>query len=183
MYELISVSSIDDIPIGIRETPIGLLLEYHNLNRDFTDYSQAQLLVGTCMDNRIRFRVPDKFAYIIRTGGVYLRESDFHVSYAIAVGGIKTIAIITHTDCGMVNLESRQKMFVNGMMERAGWIKERANDHFLHSSAKFGISHEADFALGEAERLRMIYPEVQTVPLVYRVEDNLLYRIECPNTE
>ncbi|MBF8282511.1 MAG: carbonic anhydrase [Anaerolineales bacterium] len=41
-----------------RDTPIGLLMEYHNLNRPLDEYAQAQLLIGMCMDNRKHLRNP-----------------------------------------------------------------------------------------------------------------------------
>jgi carbonic anhydrase len=86
MGELISINSIEDILPEYRKTPIGLLLEYHNLNRPFNTYDKAELLVGMCMDNRKHLNIPDNFAFIIRAGGANLRYSEFKVSYAIAVG-------------------------------------------------------------------------------------------------
>ena len=73
------------------------------------------------MDHRKRLRIPDNFAYIIRAGGGNLRYSEFKVSYAIAVGEVKTIALIGHNQCGMVNLISKREQFIQGMVEHAGW--------------------------------------------------------------
>jgi carbonic anhydrase len=63
---LISVNKAEDIIPEYRHTPIGLLLEYHNLNRSFTGYDKAHLLIGMCIDNRKNLRIPDNFAFIIR---------------------------------------------------------------------------------------------------------------------
>ena len=104
MKRLIHIEKPADIPEVYLNTPIGLLLEYHNLNRDFENYSNARLLVGMCMDNRKHLHMPDNFAYIIRSGGANLRYSEFKVSFAISVGGVKHIALIGHSNCGMVNL-------------------------------------------------------------------------------
>ena len=90
MYRLIPVTSYEDIFPEYSDTPVGQLLEYHNLNRVYETYTQAQLLVGMCMDNRKHLHIPDNFAYIIRAGGANLRYSEFKVSYAIAVGGVMT---------------------------------------------------------------------------------------------
>ena len=109
MNRLISISSIKDIPQKYQSTPIGLLLEYHNLNREFENYSEAQLLIGMCMDNRKHLHIPDNFAFIIRSGGANLRYSEFKVSFAISVGDVKHIALIGHSNCGMVNLASQEK--------------------------------------------------------------------------
>jgi carbonic anhydrase len=66
MIRLVNISTTDDIFPEYRQTPIGLLLEYHNLNRPFESYDRAQLLIGMCMDNRNHLRLPDNFAFIIR---------------------------------------------------------------------------------------------------------------------
>ena len=75
------------------------------------------------MDNRKSLRIPDNFAYIIRTGGANLRYSEFKVSYAIAVGNVEHIALIGHNNCGMVNLVSKKEQFINGLVDKAGWEK------------------------------------------------------------
>jgi len=178
MNRLVSVSSEEDIFPELRNTPIGILLEYHNLNRDYDTYTQAQLLVGMCMDNRKHLHIPDNFSYIIRAGGANLRYSEFKVSYAIAVGGVKHIALIGHTNCGMVNLMARRELFINGLVENAGWEKDWAEEHFMHFSPMFEIGNEVDFVLSETKRLRLRYPKIQVAPLMYKVEDNLLYQVK-----
>jgi len=97
MNRLVPVTDKEEIFPELRDTPIGNLIEYHNLNREYDAYTQALLLVGMCMDNRKHLHIPDNFAYIIRAGGANLRYSEFKVSYAIAVGGVKHIALIGHT--------------------------------------------------------------------------------------
>ena len=177
MDRLISVGEPGRIPPIYSNTPIGLLLEYHNLARPLEPFTKAQLLVGMCMDNRKHLRIPDNFAYIIRAGGANLRYSEFKVSYAISVGGVGAIALIGHTHCGMVNLIARKDQFIQGLVENAGWDKEWAEEHFMHFAPMFEIGNEVDFILSEAKRLRLRYPKIQVAPLMYRVEDNLLYLI------
>jgi len=183
MNRLIEVSAKEDIIPEYRETPIGFLLEYHNLKRSPEIYKKAQLLIGMCMDNRKRLQIPDNFAYIIRTGGANLRYSDFKVSYAIAVGGIKSIALIGHNNCGMVNVMSKKEQFVDGLAQNAGWERGRAEEHFMHFAPMFEIGSEIDFVLSEAKRLRLRYPGIQVAPMHYRVEDNLLYTIKENESE
>ncbi len=62
-----------DILPAYRGSPIGKLLEYHNLDRPFETYTRAELLVGMCMDNRKALDVPENFAYILRTGCANMR--------------------------------------------------------------------------------------------------------------
>jgi carbonic anhydrase len=177
MNRLVSVATQADIFPEIRNTPVEWLLEYHNLHREYDHYTQAQLLIGMCMDHRKHLHIPDNFAYIIRAGGANLRYSEFKVSYAIAVGGVRCIALIGHTQCGMVNLVARREQFIKGLVENAGWEQAWAEQHFMHFAPMFEIGNEVDFVLSEAKRLRLRYPKIQVTPLMYKVEDNLLYQV------
>lgn len=175
MDRLVAVRSREDIFAQYRGTPIGDLLEYHNLRRPFESYARAELLIGMCMDHRKHLHIPENFAFIIRAGGANLRYSEFKVSYAIAVGGVRAIALIGHNNCGMVNLVARREQFIRGLVENAGWDREMAEQHFMHFGPMFEIGNEVDFVLSEAKRLRLRYPNVRVAPLLYLVEDNLLY--------
>ena len=175
MHQLIPINTIRDIPAAYRRTPIGRLLEYHNLDKPFGTYAHAQLLIGMCMDNRKHLHIPDNFAFIIRAGGANLRNSEFKVSYAIAVGGVSSIALIGHNHCGMVNLASRKDLFIRGLVSRAGWNKKAAEEHFMQFSKTFEIGSETNFILSEAKRLRVRYPKIAIAPMLYQVEDNRLY--------
>ena len=177
MNRLVPVRSTADILPEYQSSPIGLLLEYHNLGRSPETFTAAQLLIGMCMDNRKYLHIPDNFAFIIRTGGANLRYSEFKVSYAIAIGGVKAIALIAHTQCGMVNMVARRDQFIQGLVDYAGWDREWAEEHFMHFAPMFEIGNETDFVLSEAKRLRLRYPKIQVAPLMYRVEDNLLYLV------
>jgi carbonic anhydrase len=82
----------------------------------------------------------------------------------------------------MARLNQRRDQFIKGLMDAAGWDEARAVRHFEKSAPKFGIRDEVEFVLAEAERLRGIYPRITVVPLLYRVEDDLLYQL-CPTVE
>lgn len=177
MAQVISVNGREDILPEYRGTPVGLLLEYHNLGRAMTPAPSPQILIGMCMDSRKSLRIPNDFAFVLRTAGANLRDNEFRISYAIAIGGVRTIALIAHTDCGMARLGERREQFIRGLMDAAGWDEARAVKHFETAAPKFGIRDEVEFVLGEAERLRAIYPRITVVPLLYRVEDDLLYQL------
>ena len=174
MNRLIVINSPADIPGKYKETPIGLLVEYQNHLRAHDSYSSAQILVGMCMDNRKALDVPENFAYVLRTGGANMRASGFKISYAIAVGGVRSIAIAGHNHCGMVNLMQRKEAFVRGLVEEAGWDREKAENHFLNLVPMFEIGDEIDFVLSEVRRLRAEYPKIAIAPLLYQIEDNCL---------
>ncbi len=177
MNRLQSVLSKSDIFPEYRHSPVGLLLEYHNLKRPFDTCNKADLLIGMCMDNRKQLHIPDNFAFIIRSGGANLRYSEFKVSYAISVGKVKHVVLIGHNNCGMVNLFARKEIFIRGLVDAAGWDREWAEEHFMHFAPMFEIGNEIDFLLSEVKRLRLRYPKICFAPMFYQIEDNLLYLI------
>jgi carbonic anhydrase len=172
MDRIIPVRSRDEVPAHLRDTPFEVLLRTHNLQEEFARFESAQLLIGMCMDHR---NLPENFAYVLRAGGGNLRYSEFKVSYAIAVGGARAIALFAHTNCGMVNLQGRREAFVNGLVQRAGWERSAAEDHFMNFAPMFEMGNAIDFVVAEAQRLRARYPLVPVAPMLYRVEDGLLY--------
>jgi carbonic anhydrase len=107
-----------------------------------------------------------------------LRYSEFKVSYAIAIGQVGHIALIGHNNCGMVNLISRKDQFINGLVEKAGWDKEQAEEHFMSFAPMFEIGNEIDFVISEAKRLCLRYPNLIIVPMLYKIEDNRIYLIK-----
>jgi carbonic anhydrase len=177
MAEIIPVNYREDNFPEYQGTPVGLLLEYHNLGRSLGAAAAPQLLIGMCMDSRKSLRIPNDFAFVLRTAGANMRDNEFRISYAISVGGVRTIVLIAHTDCGMAKLDQNRERFIQGLMDAAGWDESRAVQHFESSAPKFGIRDEVDFVLKEAARLRAIYPRIKIVPLLYRVEDDLLYQL------
>ncbi len=178
MNRLVNILTEKEIFPEYRDTPVGLLLKYHNLNRQPDNYEKAKLLIGMCMDNRKRLHIPDNFAFIIRSGGANLRCSEFQVSYTIAIGQVRHIALIGHNNCGMVKLFARKEEFIQGLVESAGWERERAEEHFMQFAPLFEIENEVDFILSETKRLRLQYPGIQIAPLMYLVDDNKLYLIK-----
>ena len=178
MSRLIEINSVNDIPDIYKNTPIGLLSEYHNLKRKFEIYSNPHLLIGTCMDNRVNLKIPGRFSCIIRAGGADLRQSEFKISFAIAIAGVKFIALIGHSNCGMVNLISKKSRFVEQLSEYAGWSHQQAEEHFNIFAPMFEINNELDFTICETKRLRIRYPKIVVAPMFYKVEDDLLYFID-----
>ena len=177
MNRLVAVTQQGDVFPEYRDTPIGRLLEYHNLNKPFENHSVAELLIGMCMDNRNQLNIPNSFSYILRTGGGNLRYSEFKVSYAVAVGKVRHIALIGHSQCAMVNLHARKDIFIDGLVDNAGWDRTWATEHFMHFAPMFEIGNEIDFLLSEAKRLRQRYPKITIAPMYYQVEDHLLYLV------
>ena len=174
MKSLVEIRSEADIPQRWRATPIGALLRYHDLAAPLPPRAEKpELLIGMCMDSRKHLRIPDNFAFILRTGGANLRLSEFRVSFAIAVGGVRAIVLIGHTNCGMSGLSARRGAFVDGLVD-VGWTRAAAEEHFDRNEPQHEIGSESDFIRAEARRLRALYPKVEVAPLLYRIEDNSL---------
>ena len=146
MHRLIPIRSVEDIPPQYRDTPVERLLKWQNLEASHGPVARAEMLIGMCMDNRKVLRIPENFAFVIRSGGANLRHNEFKVSFAIAVGGVRAIALVVHNHCGMVGLSSRREQFIDGLVD-AGWEREQAAQHFDAYAPLFEIGNEIDFAL------------------------------------
>ncbi|MBI1858434.1 MAG: carbonic anhydrase [Candidatus Melainabacteria bacterium] len=177
-FQLQSVFSEENIPKNIIGTPFADLIRYHNFATKFKDYEKAELAVVMCMDNRKQLKIPNKFAYILRTAGARVTGSEFKLSFAIGFADIKHVALIGHTNCGMVNLQSKKEKTVSGLIEHAGWTKEQAENHFTSYAPFFEIENEVEFTASEAKRLKEKYPKISFLPMIYKVEDYKLYLIE-----
>jgi len=167
-----------DIPVGYRNTPIARLILYYNLSLSPESYDQAEVLVLMCMDNRQVLRLPRNFSFIICNSGGTRKGVSFSISFAIAVGRIRNIAIIGHSDCMMVNLETRKEDFVKNLSERFMWKRTEAEDHFLEMCPQFEKKDIMGSVVAEVEFIRSQYPGVIVAPLFYSLEDDHLYLIE-----
>ena len=177
MEQLIAIDRLEDIPPEHRATPVGRLFEYHNLGREPIGVERPELLIGMCMDNRKTLVMPENFAFKLRTSGANMRHNEFRVAYAIAVGGVRHIALIAHTNCGMVGLTHKMNAFTRGMVDAAGWDETQAKEYFFQYAPFFEIEDEVEFVRLEARRLRARYPRVSITPLLYKIEDNRLYLV------
>ncbi|MBK5108728.1 MAG: hypothetical protein JJE12_11380 [Anaerolineales bacterium] len=61
------------------------------------------------------------------------------------------------------------------MVDNVGWEKKYAEEYFNKFAPLFEIPNEVDFVISEAKRLRLRFPKIPVAPLLYRVEDHLLY--------
>lgn len=123
--------ALDNLPSAYRDSAISDLLAYHNLGMAYRHRpsSQAKLLVGMCMDYRKRLRIPEDFAYVIRTAGANFRGLEFQISFAVGVGGVRAIAVVGHDQCRMNDLAAQRDAFVSGLI-KAGWERHVAELHF-----------------------------------------------------
>ena len=169
---------VDSLPTFCLRTPTEWLLRYHNLSEPLPSSSgRAALLVGMCMDDRKGLAIPKELAFVLRAAGGNLRDHEFDISFAVAIGGVTAIALLAHTDCGMVRVSRRRAAFIRGLVARGGWDESRAVEHFDESVSLYEIQDSVAFALEETSRLRAFYPALLVAPLLYRVEDDRLLQI------
>jgi len=168
----------EKIPNEYLNTPIKTLLEYHNFGKPFLEHSKPELLIGTCMDYRINLRIPPNYAFIIRNAGASLRYNEFQIAFALSVGGCKAIAVIGHTDCGMVNLSEKRSEFIEKMIKKFNYDKLAIEKYFDLHFPNNAIENEIAFTKKQADELKQKYPNIPIIALVYEVKDNLLYHIE-----
>lgn len=172
-----AVRMYDDILPEYRDTPVGELLAYHNLYRPWHKLDRAQLVIGMCMDHRKVLRMPDGFAYVLRAGGANLRRIEFKLAYAVAVGGVRALALVGHDDCEMVALARKRAAFIQGLVENGGWGAAEAGAFFDANAAQFEIGDPLEFIKAEARRLRERYPALTIAPLMYSVHEGILYQV------
>lgn len=178
---LVEVRVAEDILPELRETAVGDLLRWHNLPDSRasmpTSTHRARLLVSMCMDHRADLVIPNEFAYVLRSAGGTLRDSDFEVQYAVAVGGVTEIALLAHTDCGMVGVSGKRAKFVEGLVARGGCTPDFANNEFDRFSTVYEQHDVIAFVVGECRRLEAMLPSLRAIPLLYRVADDKLLQI------
>jgi carbonic anhydrase len=162
-----------DVPPEWRDTPVGDLLAYQNLGRPHGRPDAPSLLVGTCMDGRVVFTIPRGFAFLLRTAGANLGAVEGNVSYVLSTKGVEFVAVVTHTGCGAVGLESRRDEILHGLARR-GWSPDDAKHHVDDDVIPRGIDEPVAFALREARRLESKYRGVRAAPLLYDTEAGTL---------
>ena len=176
MAELKPIDAEKDIPSTISDTPIGDLLRYQNLGAAPKEYATAKLLIGTCIDNRIDLKLPRNFAFVLRDAGANLSPEDFAAAFVTGYAGVRHLALIGHTHCGMSGLEDRRKEVISGLVS-AGWDPEKAANHFDESADSAEIGDVTKFIFEEAKRFRARHPGLTVEPLIYDVDDHRLYLI------
>lgn len=178
MTTLLPVLSAEAILPQYQGTPVEMLLRYHNLAEPMTqEFSKPKMLIGTCMDYRVVLRLPDRFAYILRTAGDNLTNHEFDIAVAVGLGAISTMALIGHTDCAMSRVTQQRDAFVAGMVERAGWQSHDAAQYFHRHAGSAHIGDPTGYTLRETTRLRRRFPGILVAPLIYQVEDDQLVQI------
>lgn len=167
-----------DIPSEYLHTPVAKLIRYHNFGAPQQKYTHPEILIGKCMDYRVQLHTPPAFAYKLRSGGCNLNNNDFQVAYAVAIGGVKAIALIGHTDCGMVRLEEKREVFIAGFRAHSDCSYLEAAAFFDQNVGSQSLCKEDDILFEEAARYRAWFPRLPIAVLLYQVDDGQLYLLK-----
>ncbi len=174
--KLKTVTKEDDISPELQGTPIASLLSSHNLGVVMREYERPELLICTCMDYRIKLNIPARYTFIIRTPGANLLDSEFGLATAVALGGIRAVAIIGHTDCAMTKITDDPDKFVEGLSQ-SGWSRQSAKEYFESQAPTHSFTDPVQLIINQCQLLRRRYTEILFAPLIYDVEDGKLYQV------
>ncbi|MCX7782833.1 MAG: carbonic anhydrase [Meiothermus sp.] len=145
--------------------PVHTLLRSHNEGLSFPPFIHPVLAVVTCMDFRIHLRMPENFAFVLRTGGANPEPVEPYLAFSVARMGIQAIALIGHTDCAM---QYPDPYVLNHLPADDELIR-----HYRAQIAALAIGEVELFTGRQARKLgeRLGLP---VLPLLYRVEDHRL---------
>ncbi|MFN2613947.1 MAG: carbonic anhydrase [Actinomycetota bacterium] len=114
------------------------------------DWAEQPLLVLACMDPRVTPILPAG-AFVVRTAGASPDPVSVDLGVAVDVKGVRSIAVVTHTDCAM-----------RAPLSEDPAITARA------------IGDERSASRQTARALSERFPAVEVRAFVYRVEDGVL---------
>lgn len=174
---LVPVHGDGDILPAYRDTPVGDLLRFQNLNAPLRSAGRPRLVIGACIDHRLVLRIPRGFSYVIRSAGARLDGFDFQFAFAAGVGKVVAAAVIGHDDCGMVGIGDHRDTFIDTLTHRVGWQAEEAAAMFDEQAPRHAIDDVVPFVRQQAGRLRERFPRLLVAPLYYTVREGRLLQV------
>ena len=174
---LVPVRSRADIEARYLGTPIEQLLLSHNLGEDVAVPDEPGLLIATCMDHRIGLRIPERFAFVIRTAGATIEPLLFNIAAAISLRPVSAVCVIGHSDCAMVGVERHRGPVVETLQRLGTMSESEASALFDSGASLFGIDDGAAHARGQCEIVARLFPELLTCPLFLDVESGELSQV------
>jgi len=148
------------------------LLEYHNKSLTTEHYDDAEILIITCLDNRIDLHIPKKFAFTIRIAGANPKSVMPNIAFIIS-RGIKSIALIGHTDCAMSDEAKIKETFFQGYhsIDLPG---EKVEEYFKLNILP-SIFTDLNENLKENKKyLKSKFPELNIQAMIYDIETHVL---------
>lgn len=170
---LVEIVSSADIPPRWRGTPIEQFIQAQNLGYPLHPQPRPQVLIVTCMEYRYSMPVPSNYAYIIRTPGGRLLNSELAVGYVLS-RGVTNILLIAHNDCGMTHLVEHCAEITDALVDQ-GWDREHTNKWVKTEIARLAVKDELEALEQEYHRLKSQFKKVHVAPLFLTLSDKRVY--------
>ena len=119
------INFTNQIPLHLQGSAEEALIRYQNFAQAPHRYNKPRLLIVTDIDHRIRLRIPERFAYVIRTGAADLRGLEFQVASILALGHISSVALIGIEDSIFSKVERNKETLARNLENYAGWEEEQ----------------------------------------------------------
>lgn len=178
IVRLVRVSKPEDIPVFLRDTPIETMLKCQNMGEvDANQSEDPDLVIGMCIDYRKSLSLPQNCAYVIRRTGANMAGSEFSLALALSTG-IEYMALIAHNHCVMSDPHVKRGAFVSALTGKHGWSNDQALSFFDEHASSREIDDAIDFSLKEARRLSNLFRGLKVVPMLFMLEDNLVYLVK-----
>jgi SulP family sulfate permease len=175
---LVRVAKPEEIPQFLLGTPIETLLKAQNMGQiDANQSEDPDLVIGMCIDYRKSLALPQNCSYVIRRTGANMAGSEFSVALALS-GGIEYMALIAHNHCVMSNPHVKRGAFVGSLTDKHGWSEDQAMAFFDQHASSREINDAIDFSVKEARRLSSLFRGLKVVPMLFMLEDNLIYLVK-----
>lgn len=178
IVRLVRVSKPEDIPQFLRDTPIEALLKCQNMGEvDANQTEDPDLVIGMCIDYRKSLSLPQNCAYVIRRTGANMAGSEFSLALALSTG-IEYMALIAHNHCVMSDPHVKRGAFVSALTGKHGWSNDQALSFFDEHASSREIDDAIDFSIKESRRLSNLFRGLKVVPMLFMLEDNLVYLVK-----
>lgn len=126
-----------------------------------------------CIDYRNLLHLPKNCAYVIRTAGANMNNSEFPIALALS-SGIRYMALIAHNKCLMSDPYASEQAVLKSLSSY-GWSNGNARVFFNEQAVAGVIRDPVDFVLRESDRIASLFKGLTVVPLLYCVDDSRLY--------
>ncbi len=167
----------DDVVAQYAGTSIEALLRSHCRNETIAEPRSAGLLIITCMDARVNFRIPMRLAFEIRTAGANPEPVMPTIAFVTATSDLDSIVVVGHTNCAMCGVDAKRAEMLRVLTEREGWPRGRAESHADRVAAKFRIDDVVTATWAHAATLAALFPTRRIGTFLYDVEDDSMSHI------
>jgi carbonic anhydrase len=144
---------------------------------DANQSEDPDLVIGMCIDYRKSLSLPQNCAYVIRRTGANMAGSEFSLALALSTG-IEYMALIAHNHCVMSDPHVKRGAFVSALTGKHGWSDDQALSFFDEHASSREIDDAIDFSIKEARRLSNLFRGLKVVPMLFMLEDNLVYLVK-----